>query len=99
MSASKESLDAGRELYVHSSATFDTIISGLKEFSNLHNVRINFRSPEEELLLIEKLENLEYLNDTKIIKQKVGANNNNSKGSSRPQSRSRTLNSTKKLNN
>jgi hypothetical protein len=73
MSASKfvDSGDDSREMYIHTSSNFDSIVSGLKQFQNLHNLRINFSSPEEELLLIEKLENLDYLNDTKIVRQNI----------------------------
>ena len=73
MSASKlmDDTDNGREMYIHTSSNFDSIVTGLSQFQNLHNLRINFNSPEEELHLIEKLSNIDYLNDTRIIKQSV----------------------------
>lgn len=85
MSASKiaESVEQGREMYLHTSAEYNNIIVALKQLPNIHNIRINFASPEEELIMIEELPFIEYINDTKVVKQSF----NTGKGTNRSNSR------------
>ena len=85
MSASKiaESVDQGREMYLHTSADYGNIIQALKQLPNIHNIRINFGSPDEELAMIEELPSLEYLNDTKVVKQSFNMGKNSNRSNSR----------------